>query len=210
VILGRFQSTASEVDIGMCENYGVQIARRFTGGGAVFHDEGNLNFTIVNHRNGAIFPSRLYEDASSIVIGAFTRLGVKATFLSPNSILVGNEKVSGAAAAFGNGFALWHNSILVSANVETLELVLDPSKKNDSTPFVRSRWHPVTNLEAVLSKPISLDQVKSQLVRSLQAILCIRLLAGGLNADEETWLRRLYEGKYSSPEWNQHGDWKEI
>ncbi len=210
VVLGRFQRTADEVDMTLCEQYGVQVARRFTGGGAVFHDEGNLNFTIVNRRNEAISLAKLHEDASSIVIDALSELGVKTTFLSPNSILVGDRKVSGAAAALGSGFVLWHNSILVSANVHTLELVLAPSKKIHSTPFVRSRWHPVINLQGALGKRIGLDYVKLQLIRSLEAILHVKLKTNGLNADEEAWFRRLYDRKYSSPDWNQHGDCEEI
>ncbi len=210
VVLGRFQRTTDEVDTTLCERYGVQVARRFTGGGAVFHDEGNLNFTIVNRRNEGISPAKLHENASSIVIDALSELGVKTTFLSPNSILVGGRKVSGAAAALGSGFVLWHNSILVSANVDTLELVLAPSKKIHSTPFVRSRWHPVINLQVALGKRIGLDHVKSQLIRSLQAILCVKLKANGLNADEETWFRRLYERKYSSLGWNQYGNCEKI
>ncbi len=210
VVLGRFQRTADEVDTRLCEQYGVQVARRFTGGGAVFHDEGNLNFTIVNRRNEAMSPTKLHESALSIVIDALSELGVETTFLSPNSVLVGGRKVSGAAAAIGSGFVLWHSSILVSANVDTLELVLVPSKKIDSTPFVRSRWHPVINLEAALGKRIGLDYVKSQLIRSLQAILRVKLKADGLNADEATRFRRLYESKYSSPDWNQYGNCEEI
>ncbi len=210
VVLGRFQRTTDEVDTALCEQYGVQIARRFTGGGAVFHDEGNLNFTIVNRGNGTLSPTKLHEDDSSIVVDALRGLGMKASFLSPNSILVGSRKVSGAAAALGNGFTLWHNSILISSNIDILERVLAPSRKIDSTPFVRSRWCPVSTLEAVLGKRIGLEQVKSQLVSSLQSILGVKVKAGRLNADEEATFSSLFDGKYSSLDWNQDGNCKKI
>ncbi len=210
VVLGRFQRTSDEVDTTLCEQYGVQIARRFTGGGAVFHDEGNLNFTIVNRGNGTLSPTKLHEADSSIVVDALSELGMKATFFSPNSIIVGSRKVSGAAAALGSGFTLWHNSILVSSNVDILERVLAPSRKINSTPFVRSRWCPVSTLETVLGKRIGLKRVKSQLVTSLLSILGGKVKAGRLNADEEATFRSLFDGKYSSLDWNQDGNWKEI
>lgn len=210
VVLGRFQRTTDEVDTAMCDRYGIRIARRFTGGGAVFHDEGNLNFTIVNRGNGTVTPTKLHEDAASIVVDALSGLGMKATFLAPNSILLGSRKVSGGAAALGTDFALWHNSILVSSNVEILERVLAPSKKISWSPFVRSRWYPVTTLEAVLGKRIGLDQVKSQLVSSLESTLGVNLKGGRLRADEEASFRSLVDWKYSSADWNQDGYCREI
>jgi lipoate-protein ligase A len=206
VVLGRFQETSSEVDVTLCEEKNVQIGRRFTGGGAVFHDKGNLNFTIVTRRKERITLTELHEAASSIVLDALRGLGLKPTFLSPNSILIGGRKVTGAAAALGRDFAVWHSSTLVSTNVDTLKLVLAPSEKAHGTRFVRSRWQPVTTLQAALGRRVSLADVKAQLMRSVENSLGVRLEVGTLSAEEDNRCDRLYRRKYSLPAWNVYGN----
>jgi lipoate-protein ligase A len=210
VVFGRFQETSAEVDTSLCEENNIQIGRRFTGGGAVFHDEGNLNLTIVTRNKDRIPPTRLHSTNSSIVLDALRGLGLKATFLSPNSILLGDRKVSGAAAALGSDFTLWHTSILVSTNVDTLDLVLSPSKKSNATRFVRSQWKPVTTLQAALGKRVSVDDVKFQLIRSMRESLRVKLEEDGLGTVEERWFTSLYGRKYSSPGWNLFGNCKEL
>lgn len=209
VVLGRFQEASAEVDTMLCEQNRIQIARRFTGGGAVFHDEGNLNFTIVTRLAENVAPADLHETESSIILAALSGLGLEATFLPPNSVLIGQKKVAGAAAALGNGFALWHSSILVSTNVNTLELVLAPSKKSNMNRYVHSRWHPVTTLQTALGHSISIDEVKSQLVVSTEETLGAELEAGRLHAEEERFFTNLYNQKYSSTDWNRYGNLKE-
>ena len=210
VVLGRFQESSTELDAKLCEENNIQIARRFTGGGAVFHDQGNLNFTIVTRRKERTALSQLHEIDSSIVLEALGGLGLRATFLSPNSILIGGRKVSGAAAAMGSDFTLWHSSILVSTNVDTLKLVLAPSEKAHSTRFVRSQWQPVTTLQAALGRTIGLDDVKEQLMRSVEESLGVRLEVDTPSTEEENRVGRLYRRKYSLSEWNLYGNCKEI
>lgn len=208
VILGRFQRTSDEVDTGLCEQLGIELARRFTGGGAVFHDEGNLNVTLVNRRSRGTTPSVLHETMCEFILHAVAELGLKGMFLSPNSILIGGKKVSGSAAALGAGFQLWHSSTIVASNLDVLERVLGPSKKTDSTGFIRSRWQPVTSLRVALGSEISLDRVESQFMRSIQRILHVELSEGGLTAGEETLLTRLGT-RYASRDWNRYGRYEE-
>jgi lipoate-protein ligase A len=210
VVLGRFQKPSAEVDTSVCQRSGIQIARRFTGGGTVFHDKGNLNFTIVTRPEMKSNLTGLNEAASAIILDALSGLGLEGSALFPNSIIVGTKKVSGAAAALGSGFILWHSSILVSTNIEILELVLAPSRKANVTHFVHSRWHPVTTLQDALGHSVGVDDVKSRLIKSAQEILCVKLEAGRLRTEEERWFTNLYDRKYSSPNWNQNGKYEEI
>ena len=210
VVLGRFQEPSAEVDTSLCQRSGIQIARRFTGGGTVFHDKGNLNFTIVTRPEMRSTLTGLNEAASAIILDTLSGLGLKGSVLSPNSIIVGTKKVFGSAAALGSGFVLWHSSILVSTNIEILELVLSPSRKANAAHFVRSRWHAVTTLQDALGHSVSVDDVKSRLIKSAQEILCVKLEAGRLRTEEERWFTNLYNLKYSSPNWNQNGKHEEI
>jgi lipoate-protein ligase A len=210
VVLGRFQRAADEVDTELCERDGIAVGRRFTGGGAVFHDRGNLNLTIANQRKETISPVKLHQSMCGIILDAIKGLGLRPTFLPPNSILVGERKVAGAAAAIGATFVLWHCSLLVSSNLDVLERVLAPGKKAGSTAFVRSQWHEVTNLRNLLGGKISLKRAEAQLVGSVGRILNAELNEGGLSSEEKVLFRQLYETKYSSPDWNLHGSCKET
>ncbi len=205
VVVGRFQEVSSEVDVEQCEQTGIPIARRFTGGGAVYHDEGNLNFSIITRREERGSLTRLHSTASRIVLNAILGLGLKGIFLPPNSILLGERKVAGAAAAFGRDFALWHASILVSTNIEFLERILAPSKKLEANQFVRSRWIPVTTLQTA-ARDIELDDLEFQLIRSVRETLGVRLEAGQATSDELRLSEDLYRWKYSLQSWNRRGE----
>ena len=176
----------------------------------MFHDEGNLNFTLVAQPEIGTSPTKLNETSSAIILDALRGLGLKGSLLPPNSIVVGEKKVSGAAGALGKGFALWHSSILVSTNISLLELVLAPSRETNETRYVHSRWHAVTNLQNASGHSVKVNDVKSQLIKSAQKILRAKLQADRLREDEERLFRNLYSRKYSSPDWNQNGKYREI
>jgi lipoate-protein ligase A len=205
VILGRFQYAPAEVDISLCQQSGIQIARRFTGGGAVFQDEGNLNLTILVTPDIDTPLTKLNEISSAIILNALDGLGLKGSILPPNSIMVGEKKVSGAAGAMGKRFALWHSSIMVSTNIEQLESALAPSRETKTSHYVHSRWRPVTNLQTSLNRPLDVTEVKSRLIESTEKILGVQLQRDRLRSEEEDLSRRLLSQKYSLPDWNLKG-----
>lgn len=210
VVLGRFQQASTEVDSSLCQQNGIQVARRFTGGGAVYHDEGNLNLTIITRPEEGQTPRYLNEAGSAIMLDALRGFGLKGDFHPPNSIMLGDRKISGGAAALGNGYALWHGSLLVSTNIDTLESVLAPSRQKHVTHFVRSRWHMVTSLQVAMGRKVTIEEAKSKLIESAEKILGTALEAEGLRGEEERWFASLYSRKYSLSSWNDDGKCEEI
>jgi len=205
VVVGRFQETSEEVDLALCDSSGIQVARRFTGGGTVYHDEATLNFTILRHRTNE-FSILGFQDANlQLVVKALDELGVPSVSTS-NSILIAGRKVCGAAVSIGMHFALWHCSILVDTDTHLLEAVLSPSKSAIRSRFVHSRWQPVTTLSTALSQTVTLDHVSRSLERSLERTWGLELEAGKVTREEERYSEALYKGKYSSDEWNLKGN----
>ena len=205
VVVGRFQEVSSEVDVDLCQQNSIEIGRRFTGGGTVFHDKGNLNLTIVTPRQEGMSLSRLNEINCTVILNLLDQLGVQSKFVSPNSIEISGRKVSGAAAALGRNFTFWHASILVSTNTDLLNQVLLPGKVPKQTKFIHSRWRPVVTLEKALGERVELEGVKHQLIRSCARSYGVGLEVGKLSIEEEQLMESLHARKYRTSEWNLQG-----
>jgi lipoate-protein ligase A len=206
VVLGRFQEAPAEVDLAQCDLSDVQVARRFTGGGSVFHDEHTLNFTIVSRRPETLSILEFQEINLRLVTEALEYLGLRCAVSLPNSIVIDERKLCGAAAAVGKHFTLWHCSILVDTDTHLLELALAPSKFTTPSRFVRSRWQPVTTVSKALSKPISVDEVARSVERSVEKNFGCELEAKRLSREEERYSEAVYTRKYSLDEWNLKGE----
>jgi len=209
VILGRFQDPYSEVDFESCRGSGVEVVRRFTGGGAVFHDEGNLNLTLVTPRPDGLTPIELHEKRCSILLNLLRRLGLEPVLGPPNSVLVSGRKISGSAAALGREYAFWHASILVASDLKLLERVLTPRHQNAPRQFIRSVRQHVTSVRDVLGKQIEVEDVKHEAVGAVEEVLQVSLVPGGLSESERRLADSLFARKYSKPEWNLFGRFSE-
>jgi lipoate-protein ligase A len=204
-VIGRFQDVKSEVDVEFCIRNGIQVVRRFTGGGAVYHDGGNLNFTIVMPKPENIALLEFHRINASIIQDCVNRLGLESEFVSPNSIEVSSKKISGAAACFNRKLALWHSSILVSTDTAISTVALAPSRREAQTTYVRSRWKPMATLEAMLGKPAPLSCVKTHLLQSFQKMSNAKLQHMSTTSSEERLTLTLLANKYSRYEWNYLG-----
>lgn len=160
VILGRFQVADAEVDLGAAHRLGVPVYRRFTGGGAVYHDAGNLNVSLVAPRDHPLVgprlgagPQWLYGAVLEPLAAAVRTLGIPAV-AAPRGLFVGGRKLAGVAAWVGGRAVLVHTTLLVDADLVTLERVLagpgDPG--NARWRRTKSERAPVTSLAHELER----------------------------------------------------------
>lgn len=143
VIIGRNQSARAEVNLPYLEANGITLARRVTGGGAVYHDLGNLNYSIAG-------PSRMLPDAAELMAGTLRRLGVNAVKSGRNDILVEGRKCSGYAKSIAGGRTLLHGTLMWDVDLVRLtEALSAPGSKLGAkgVASVRSR---VVNLRPFL------------------------------------------------------------
>jgi lipoate-protein ligase A len=204
IVVGRFQDVRQEADVPLCMKNGIKIARRFTGGGTVYHDQGNLNFTLIS-REPVVNLQNIQHRNISILKDTIRRLGIESTLTSPNSISVENRKISGASAAVRHNCVLWHASLLVSTDLKLISQVLSPSRENFTSTRVRSRWQPVTSLQTLLSRTVEMNEVKGQIINTIENMFDIRLRRSQLSSNEERLTARLHHLKYSTAEWNNEG-----
>lgn len=186
----------------VCAREGIPIVRRFTGGGAVFHDDGNLNFTVSMPTPRNVELLGFQRTMSTIVQSWLSSLGLKGEYVHPNSIEVSGKKICGAATGLGREFILWHSSILISTNIEALTRTLSPSRRHFETRHVRSNWKTVVTLEELLSEHMSMNEVKENLLRSVSKITESKLQHLPLSSTELNQMHALLAKKYSKNEWN--------
>ncbi|MCS7120273.1 MAG: lipoate--protein ligase family protein [Nitrososphaerota archaeon] len=205
VVVGYSQSVEAEVDLDICEVEGVRVARRFSGGGTVFHDHGNLNYSIIIK---ADHPSIKGLDVAgshrffvSGVITFLEDLGLSAVFSPPSDIMVNGKKISGNAQARRRGTILHHGTLLVNSDLDLLNRVLKARASQDKNSNVSSRRRPVTNLIDELGCSISIWRVTSRLKKSFEKAFSIMLVESSLTMDEARISGVLCKEKYARREW---------
>lgn len=163
VVLGKWQNAWKECDVAAAERDGIKIARRLTGGGAVFHDLGNLNYTfIANEREYDA------ERQTEVIRKALAALGVNAVVSGRNDLTVNGLKVSGNAFRHGGGKRLRHGTLLISADLSKMEKYLRPSPLKLSAKGVDSVRSRVGALRD-LAGDISVSEVAASIAESFTA-----------------------------------------
>lgn len=200
VIIGRHQNTLAEINEEYVKEHNITIARRLTGGGAVFHDLGNLNFSFIRN----IAPEE--KDINFVkflqpIVDALQSLGVPAAFSGRNDLVVHDKKISGNAMVYYGNRVLEHGTLLFSTVQNNLAqaLKVDPDKFNDkAVKSVRSR---VTNISEHLPKPMTVMEFKDYL---MDFILKQQpgTTSAPLTPQEEACIQKCADEKFSTWEWN--------
>ncbi|MFA5513306.1 MAG: lipoate--protein ligase [Sphaerochaetaceae bacterium] len=141
VVIGRFQNPWSECNLETMEKDGVLLARRQSGGGAVYHDLGNTNFTFMSKKE-------LYDPKQNfaIITEALKEFGITALYSGRNDIIVDDKKVSGSAFRVTTKKAFHHGTLLIDAKLGSIMNYLTPDKEKLISKGVRSVASRVANL----------------------------------------------------------------
>ena len=145
VVIGRNQNAWSECRTGLLEEEGGKLARRSTGGGAVFHDLGNLNFSVIT-------PKALYDIRRSlgVIVDAVNRAGVDAFLSGRNDILADDRKFSGNAFLVHKDAGLHHGTLLIRSDYERIARYLNVNRAKLESKGIRSVQSRVVNLSSLM------------------------------------------------------------
>jgi len=156
IIVGKHQNTLAEINLEYVKQQNIKVVRRLSGGGAVFHDLGNLNFTFIqNGRENSLIDFRKYTEP---ILDILNKLGIPAKFEGRNDLTINGLKFSGNAEHIWKSRVLHHGTLLFSAKMTDLSRALnaDPLKFQDkAVKSVRSR---VTNISEHLPEPMEIMQ----------------------------------------------------
>lgn len=197
VVIGRYQNTTEEVNTIYAAQQNITIARRITGGGAVYHDLGNVNFSFI--RNCENEQALDFSSFSERMADALRDMGVDVQISGRNDMTVDGRKFSGSAQTVVNGRVLHHGTLLFQTNLTRMQHVLNVSQEKLATKGLASIQSRVTNLSEYLGDRVNIDQFK---VRLLEYFICpgtARELE--LTEEQSTAVLQLERGKYSSLAW---------
>jgi len=206
VIVGYSQCVEAEVNLELCRSRGIEIVRRITGGGTVYHDLGNLNYSIVITSDHRLVRKLDIQESYGVflsgVIECLKKFGVSPSFDPPSDLLVHDRKISGNAQVRKRGIILHHGTILVNSDLNLLSEALKPSSRSNPQRGVHSRRRPVTNLSYEISRRVNMQAVKESLQRSFEEAFSVKLVRSTLTSKEKEAAQTLYDEKYSRKEWN--------
>ena len=163
IIVGKYQNTAEEVNQSFVDEHHIRVARRLSGGGAVYHDTGNLNYTlIVDQKNNPDFNFSLFVIP---VIEALRELGVNAEFNGRNDLTIGGRKFSGQSQYAKGGRIMHHGCIMLDSNLENVQDALRVKAAKFESKSIKSVRSRVTTINEHAPSPISMETFKETLKR---------------------------------------------
>ena len=163
IIIGQYQNAVAEIDMDYVKSNDIKVVRRLTGGGAVFHDLGNLNFTFIEPHTKSEEANAMFRRFTAPILEALNKLGVKAYLEGRNDLLIDGRKFSGNAMCISNGRVLQHGTLLFSASMNNLGAALKSRPEKFIGKAVQSNVSRVTNISEHLPQPMSIEEFQQYL-----------------------------------------------
>ncbi|GAB6988255.1 lipoate--protein ligase [Paenibacillus pini] len=200
VIIGKHQNTIEEINQEYVKDNQVQIVRRLSGGGAVYHDLGNLNFSFITKDDGQSFHN--FQKFTQPVIDALHHLGVNAELSGRNDLQVGEQKISGNAQFSTRGRMFSHGTLMFDLNLDNVQssLNVNPEKfKSKSTKSVRSR---VANISDLMDRKMTIEEFRGELLRFIFGIEPQDVPQYHLTDSDWEKIHEISKEHYQNWEWN--------
>ncbi|MDX1770386.1 MAG: lipoate--protein ligase [Planococcaceae bacterium] len=199
IIIGKNQNTIEEINTDYVESNGIHVVRRLSGGGAVYHDLGNLNFSFLTKDDGDSF--RNFKKFTQPIVDALKEMGVDAELSGRNDILAGGRKISGNAQFSTKGRMFSHGTLMFDTEIEAVVSALKVRKDKIESKGIKSIRSRVANIMEFIEEPISIDDFRLKLLHSIfggeEEVKTIELT-------EEDWanIHALSKERYANWEWN--------
>ncbi len=198
VIVGKNQNTFGEVNPKVVESRGIQVIRRLSGGGAVYHDLGNLNFTfIMDAKEVCDLDIKLFCQP---VASLLQKLGVDAQVNGRNDIIIDGKKFSGNSQYLKEGRIMHHGTILFDSDLDVVASVLNVAGDKFQSKAAKSVKSRVTNVKPYLKEEETLDSFQTQLVSYIFEGTPFETYE--LTAEDMAEIEKIKAARYGQWDWN--------
>ena len=201
IIIGRNQNTIEEVNAEVVAERGIQVVRRVSGGGAVYHDLGNLNFSFITSEVKGRF--NRYESFTKPVTDVLRDMGVPAELGGRNDILVGGRKISGNAQFARPDRMFSHGTLLLDSDLDEVTRALRPKPGKVESKGVKSIRSRVANISEFLEVPIAVEELRERIIERIFGTRD-RSAIPQLEITDADWaaVHELVATKYGAWSWN--------
>ena len=167
IIVGKYQNTIEEINTEYTREKGIHVIRRISGGGAVYHDLNNLNYTIISNRDKGQEGFN-FKEFSKPIIETLAELGVKAEFTGRNDLEIDGQKFCGNAQAYIKDRVMHHGCLLFNVDFSALGDALKVSKDKIESKGVKSVRSRVTNILPHLKTPITVEEFGDKIMEYMK------------------------------------------
>ena len=201
IIIGRNQNTIEEINPDVVEARGIRVVRRVSGGGAVYHDLGNLNFSVMTPQVSGRF--NRYDHFTQPVTDVLRDLGVPAELSGRNDILAGGRKISGNAQFARPDRMFSHGTLLFDSNLDEVTAALNPKPGKVESKGVKSIRSRVANISEFLREPITVDELRERIIERIFGTRD-RARIPTIALDDADWaaVHQLVATRYGAWSWN--------
>src|SRR5690625_2732705 len=201
IIVGRNQNSVEEINTDYVEANNIKVVRRLSGGGAVYHDEGNLNFSFITKDDGESF--HIFAKFTEPVIKELNKIGVPAELVGRNDLLVKGRKISGNAQFSTKGRMFSHGTLMFDSEIEHVVAALNVKKEKIESKGIKSIRSRVANISEFLEEKITMDEFKELILRYIFEVEDIKDVPRYELTDED-WenVYEISEKRYKNWDWN--------
>ncbi len=199
IIIGKNQNTVEEINADYVRDEGIHVVRRLSGGGAVYHDLGNLNFSFITKDDGNSFHD--FKKFTDPVVKALKKLGVNAELSGRNDILADGKKISGNAQFSTKGRMFSHGTLLFDSEIENVVSALNVRMDKIESKGIKSIRSRVTNIREHLDEDMTMEEFKQTLLAYLFEELDS---VPKYELTEKDWeeIRKISRERYANWDWN--------
>jgi len=204
ITIGYFQSIGEEVNLDYCKRNGINVIRRVTGGGAVYHDsQGEITYSVVaDMKSTPRDIIKCYEYICGGIVSAIKRFGLKAEFKPINDVILMGRKISGSAQTRRRRVILQHGTFMYNTDISKLAVALKivPEKLKDKGAIKLEER--VITLSKALGRKVEKEEVVEALIEGFAEALKVEFEKDNITREEMEIAERLAREKYSSRKWN--------
>ncbi len=199
IIVGKNQNTIEEINMEYVKENNINVVRRVTGGGAVYHDLGNLNFSFITKAQSNLIDFKTYNIP---ILKALEKLGVKSELSGRNDIVIDGKKFSGIAQSLIKGRVLNHGTLLFDSKLDTLSKALNVKRDKIESKGVKSVSSRVTNIKPYIKDDIDVLQFKEVLLKNIFEYFNQPVEIYELSNDDKKRIQKMVDERYGTWEWN--------